>query len=94
MVAQLKASGRGTFIGERTGGAPTGATAGTLYFMTLPGSGIIIRIPAIRSVIANAEDLPKRNGIAPDISAPMTAKAYFAGQDPAMEAAKKHLRIK
>ncbi|MEM8814503.1 MAG: S41 family peptidase [Pseudomonadota bacterium] len=87
LLAALKASGRATLVGERTGGAPTGATAGTILFLTLPESGIRVRIPAIRTVIANAQNLPARNGIAPDIVAPLTREAYFAGRDPALEVA-------
>ena len=43
-----------TFIGEKTGGAPTGATAGVIFFLELPASGIKVRVPAQRTVIANA----------------------------------------
>ncbi len=89
IIATLKAAGHVTLVGERTGGAPTGATAGTIFFLTLPGSGIRIRVPALRTVIANADNLPARNGIAPDEYAPLTVDAYFTGRDPALEAAKR-----
>ena len=80
-------------IGEQTGGAPTGATAGILFFLTLPESGIRIRVPAQRTVIANAAKLPQRSGIAPEMPAPMTAADYFAGNDPALAAARSALGL-
>ncbi len=92
LIATLKAMRRTTLVGERTGGAPTGATGGTIFYLTLPRSKIRIRIPAIRTVIANAGSLPSRNGIAPDVFAPMTAEAYFTDRDPALEAAKRLIK--
>ena len=92
MIAALTAANRVTLVGERTGGSPTGATAGTLLFLTLPESGIRIRIPLIRTVIANADSLPQDNGLDPKVYAPMTMEAYFADRDPALEAAQELFR--
>ncbi len=89
LIATLKAAGRITTVGERTGGAPTGATAGTLFFLTLPESGIRVRIPVLRTVIANSELLPERNGLNPDKLQAETKESFFAGRDPALEAARK-----
>lgn len=87
LLAALRTAGIGTFVGERTGGSPTGATAGILYYLTLPESGIRIRIPATRTVMANAEALPKQNGLEPDVGVTVDADSYFAGQDPVLQAA-------
>ncbi|MEO0590074.1 MAG: S41 family peptidase [Pseudomonadota bacterium] len=86
-LAALKTQRESVFIGERTGGAATGATAGILAFLTLPHSGVKVRVPLQRTVITNADQLDPRLGITPDILAPDTRISTLAGTDPAMEAA-------
>ncbi|MEO1729345.1 MAG: S41 family peptidase [Pseudomonadota bacterium] len=75
------------FVGEPTGGAATGATAGILFYLTLPHSGVKVRVPLQRTLIAYADQLNPRGGITPDILAPDTRFSTLAGTDPAMEAA-------
>lgn len=75
-----------TLIGEKTGGNPTGATAGTIFFLTLPESGFVLRIPIVRAEI-NSGDRPDGVGLVPDIFAPDTVESVRAGTDPALEAA-------
>ena len=75
-----------TLIGEKTGGNPTGATAGTIFFLTLPESGFVLRIPVIRAEI-NSGDRPDGVGLVPDILAPDTVTSVRAGTDPALKAA-------
>ena len=75
------------FVGERTGGAATGATAGILFYLTLPHSGVKVRVPLQRTLIAYADQLDPRGGITPDILAPDTRFSTLTGTDPAMEAA-------
>ena len=93
LIANLKTAGVATFVGEKTGGAPTGATAGIIYFLELPGSGIRLRVPAQRTVIANAGGLPARDGIEPDVYAPETVESWLNGRDPALEAALERLGL-
>ncbi|MGB5334140.1 MAG: S41 family peptidase [Woeseiaceae bacterium] len=93
LVAVLANAERGLLVGEKTGGAPTGATAGIIYFLTLPESGIKIRIPGQRTVMANADRLPARDGITPEIPVTASRDAYFAGRDAALDAAKDALDI-
>ncbi|MDJ0940575.1 MAG: S41 family peptidase [Woeseiaceae bacterium] len=93
LIANLETAGRATFVGEKTGGAPTGATAGIIFFLELPASGIKVRVPAQRTVIANAGSLPDRDGIEPDVAAPETAESWLEGRDPALEAAKRYLDL-
>jgi hypothetical protein len=93
LVAVLANAERGLLVGEKTGGAPTGATAGIIYFLTLPESGIKIRIPGQRTVMANADRLPARDGITPEIPVTVSRDAYFAGRDAALDAAKDALDI-
>ena len=44
----LKATGRATLVGSRTGGSPDGPTGGLQFTVTLPESGIKTRLPMIR----------------------------------------------
>lgn len=73
-------------IGERTGGNAEGATAGILFTLTLPESGIKMRVPAMQTFM-NISTFERGYGINPDIEAPMTVEAFLAGQDPAMDKA-------
>ncbi len=93
MLAALRNHGGFTFVGEKTGGAPTGATANVIYFLTLPESGIRIRVPVQRTLIAGRENLPQRDGLAPDVPVAETAEDYFNGVDRTLEAAKASLGL-
>jgi len=86
MIAVLKSLDRATLIGERTGGSPNGTTAGVILALALPNSGIRARIPQFR-YFNNVEGFKEGYGAKPDIAAPLTAEAFLAGRDPAMEAA-------
>ena len=48
LLARLKASERVTLVGEPTGGSAAGPTAGILFFLTLPNSGLTVNVPALR----------------------------------------------
>lgn len=87
LLAALKTQREATFIGERTGGAATGATAGILFYLTLPHSGVKVRVPLQRTLITKADQLDPRLGITPDILAPDTRVSTLLGTDPAMQAA-------
>ncbi len=73
-------------VGERTGGSAEGATAGIIFTLTLPESGIKMRVPAMQSFM-NIKSFAPGLGIFPDIEAPMTAEAFLEGRDPALEKA-------
>ena len=73
-------------IGEKTGGNAEGATAGILFTLTLPNSGIKMRVPAMQTFM-NIESFRPGFGISPDIEAPMTIEAFLNGDDPAYEKA-------
>lgn len=89
LLAQLKKSGRATLIGSRTGGSPTGATAGTIAFLELPESGIRVRVPLIRTVVADPDGvLPTDHGIDPDIPVSPTVADTIADVDAVLERAK------
>lgn len=84
--AVLRAHRDATLIGERTGGSAEGPTAGLLFTLTLPESGVRTRIPFLWSY-NNIDSFEPGLGLSPDIAAPMTAEAFLEGKDPAYEAA-------
>ncbi|MEO1596072.1 MAG: S41 family peptidase [Pseudomonadota bacterium] len=87
VIAVLAGLGRATLIGEPTGGSAEGTTAGILFTLTMPESGIRTRIPAIRDY-NNVPSFEAGLGVTPDIKAPMTAADWRAGNDVALIAAK------
>lgn len=94
LLSQLRKAGRAVFIGERTGGSPTGATAGTIAFLTLPESGIRIRVPLIRTRVSDPRgSLPKRHGLDPDIAVAQRVEDIIAGTDPVLARAKTELDL-
>ncbi|MEM6538625.1 MAG: S41 family peptidase [Pseudomonadota bacterium] len=86
LISVLKGLGRATLIGERTGGAPNGATAGVIFTLTAPNSGVRTRIPVFRYV-NNVQGIPDGYGLEPDIATPLTVDAFLDGRDPAYDAA-------
>ena len=77
---------RAVTIGEKTGGSAEGPTAGLQFTLTLPNSGVRMRLPFFH-VLNNVSDFEEGLGITPDVSAPMTLEAFLQGRDPALEAA-------
>ncbi|MEM1088517.1 MAG: S41 family peptidase [Pseudomonadota bacterium] len=73
-------------IGEQTGGSAQGATAGLLFTLTLPESGIKMRIPMLQHFI-NIDSFEHGYGMSPDIEVSMTAADFLSGRDPAYERA-------
>ena len=73
-------------IGETTGGSSEGATAGVIFYLKLPESGITMRIPFMQSFV-NADAFEAGLGVTPDIQAPMTIQAFLDQRDPALERA-------
>ncbi|MEM9385132.1 MAG: S41 family peptidase [Pseudomonadota bacterium] len=86
LSAILAEQDRTTLIGEATGGSAEGPTAGLLFTLTLPNSGIRTRLPFFR-YRNNVSSFEPGMGLAPDIAAPQTFAIARAGGDPAMEAA-------
>ena len=83
--AFLKARRGAVLVGETTGGNPEGPTAGLLFTLTLPESGIRTRIPFIR--YKTNFEAKSGYGLEPDVEAPMTVQAFLARRDPAMDRA-------
>lgn len=72
-----------TIIGQETGGSVEGPTAGVILFLTLPNSGIKVRIPALRSVTGIQPASPGR-GVIPDVQVEVTLQDIIAGTDPVL----------
>lgn len=87
ILASLREMKRGVMIGAPTGGNVQGPTAGQLFTLTLPESGLRATLPFYH-VMNNVTQPDDGLGITPDISAPMTLSAFRAGRDPALEKAK------
>ena len=93
LSATLRAHRDAVLIGERTGGSAEGPTAGLLFTLTLPESGVRTRVPFFRSY-NNVEHFQHGLGVSPDIQAPLTVAAYLAGEDPAYNAALAYIASK
>lgn len=86
LIAAVRAARDVTLIGEQTGGNPAGPTAGSIFFMTLPESGIKLRVPVIRFA-NNSGNVEDGVGLTPDMRVPDTVESLRAGRDPALGAA-------
>ncbi len=85
-VTWVTETGRATTIGERTGGSAEGPTAGLQFTLTLPNSGVRMRLPFFH-VLNNVSSFEEGFGISPEVMAPLTVKAFRERRDPALEAA-------
>ncbi len=75
-----------TLVGEMGGGSAAGVTAGVIYFLTLPSSGIVVRVPAWRQFI-DRDIREDGYGVQPDIVAARSLRDWRAARDPALAAA-------
>lgn len=83
LIARLKDEGRVRLAGMPTGGSAEGPTAGRIFFLKLPESGITVRIPAKRSY-TNISNFQPGLGVAPDVEVRPTLADFLAGRDPAL----------
>lgn len=88
LLSILKKRPNTTFVGEQTGGSVEGPTAGVLFFLKLPNSGITTRVPAFRYYNDVSEFQPGK-GITPDVEITLTKDAFIAGEDAILNAALK-----
>lgn len=86
LLARLVESGAVRTLGEPTGGSAEGPTAGTIFFLTLPSSGIRVNVPVVRES-SGARTFRPGLGIAPDVLVSTTLADVLAGRDPVLEAA-------
>ncbi len=88
ILAHLKDMKRGYLIGEPSGGSAEGTTAGVLFFLKLPHSGVTVRVPAKRNYLdVDPRNFERGMGVAPDLLAKPTVDDFFNGRDPVLEAA-------
>ncbi len=86
-IAQLKERRGAVLVGEDTSGSAEGPTAGHIFLLTLPNSGIKVRVPNAwnRTNIAN---FVARRGVAADRIVVPTLADFQAGRDSALEIAR------
>ncbi|MBL8521080.1 MAG: hypothetical protein JNK75_10450 [Betaproteobacteria bacterium] len=86
LIAKLRDARRVTLVGEATGGSAEGPAAGRLFFVKLPASGIVARIP----VQWNRMDIGAFQpglGVVPDVEVAPTLAEWLAGKDPVLDVA-------
>jgi hypothetical protein len=86
-VAQLKARRATTLVGEDTSGSAEGPTAGQIFLLTLPASGIKVRVPNAWNR-TNIDRFTPRLGVAADIRVTPTLADFQADRDRALEVAR------
>ncbi len=86
LIARLQDLGRATVVGAPTGGSAEGPTAGVLFFLTLPESRVVARLPAMRGFNA-VERFEPGLGVVPDVKVATGADDLLAGRDPVRAAA-------
>jgi C-terminal processing protease CtpA/Prc len=74
-IAKLRDMGRVTLVGASSGGSAEGPTAGTIFNVALPNSGIVVRVPlALNLMDVRAPD--PAGGVAPDIEVHETVRDF------------------
>ncbi|MEO0974976.1 MAG: S41 family peptidase, partial [Pseudomonadota bacterium] len=86
LAAVLAEQARTRLIGEATGGSYQGPTAGLLFTLTLPNSGIRSRLPFFR-YYNNVSSAGDGRGLAPEVLVPRTFDAERQRRDAALAAA-------
>jgi C-terminal processing protease CtpA/Prc len=85
-AAKLRDMGRVRLVGEPSGGSADGPTAGTIFNVKLPNSGISVRVPLVFNAM-EVSRFDKQGGITPDVHVPLTVADFRAGRDRALERA-------
>jgi C-terminal processing protease CtpA/Prc len=87
LIGKLKDEKRITVIGEATGGSAEGPTAGRLFFLKLPNSGITVRVPNYWNLMSIGA-FTQGKGVTPDEEVIPTLGDFLAGKDRVLEVAK------
>ncbi len=88
LMSALKSRPNTTFLGEKTGGSVEGPTAGVLFFLKLPQSGITARIPVFR-YYNDVDNFDSGLGITPDVPVTQSKSDLIKGIDTILQAALK-----
>lgn len=86
-IAWLKERRGATLVGEEGGGSAEGPTAGNIFLVTLPESGIKVRVPNAWNR-TNIKSFTPRRGVATDVLVVPTLADFEAGRDRALEVAR------
>lgn len=86
-IAWMKERRAATLVGEDTSGSAEGPTAGQIFNVRLPASGIIVRVPNAWNRTNIASFTPRR-GVAADMLVVPTLADFEAGRDRALEVAR------
>jgi hypothetical protein len=86
-VAWLKERRGATLVGEDGSGSAEGPTAGQIFLVTLPASGIKVRVPNAWNR-TNIKTFTPRRGVAADVLVVPTLADFEAGRDRALEVAR------
>lgn len=86
-IAQLKEKAGATIIGEDSSGSAEGPTSGSVFLMTLPKSGLKVRIPEAWNR-TNIKSWVPRMGVPVDQLVVPTLADFQAGRDRAVEVAR------
>jgi hypothetical protein len=81
-----------TLVGEETGGGAYGNTAWLIPEVTLPHTGVRLRLPMFRLVVD--KDMRKGRGVMPEVEALPTVDAIRRNQDFKMQKAMELIRQK
>jgi len=77
--------GRATFVGEECGAGYYGNTSGMMVGVTLPNSGISVRVPLVRYTMAVSGYEPTDRGLIPEHHVEFTIEDLLAGRDTVLE---------
>jgi hypothetical protein len=86
-IAQMKERRGAVLVGEDTSGSAEGPTAGHIFLLTLPHSGIKVRVPDAWNR-TNVTHFEPRRGVAVDRIVVPTLTDFQAGRDTALEIAR------
>lgn len=86
-IAWMKERRGATLVGEDTSGSAEGPTAGQIFNVVLPASGIIVRVPNAWNR-TNIKAFTPRRGVAADVLVVPTLADFEAGRDRAVEVAR------
>jgi hypothetical protein len=92
LVALVKRTGRGRFVGEGTGTVSIGPTGGAPLVFTAPNSGIRVNVPLFRYVLEGTPDGPFDQGEQPRHTIEQRPTAIAKGRDTVRESLLELLR--
>ncbi|HQR35074.1 MAG TPA: S41 family peptidase [Blastocatellia bacterium] len=87
LLAKMKDAGRIRLVGDATGGSAEGPTAGILFFLKLPNSGITVRVPWKRQYMDIAKFEPGK-GLLPDVLVKETIEDFLSDVDRTLKSAR------